>query len=304
MKSLGTTRAILCSAGALLAVTCTHAAPIEFDTADAHVVIVRPVDRWSADKGTSESTLALIRDRKDAFTVADAEGKVHYGNRVSLFGFGASAKNPIIAGVESALNALNATPSRMAIDFTNVRNPVTVKPEDMAELLEAQRALFKAMVLYYGNPATLPERVRDRKIVGGIAAAGVTLLTMGTLGAATGAQVALGSGITGETARIVRRFGPAAAPIPLPKLDFSGYRAVEVRRVVTGDEDRVGQIIIAYKADKTPEAEAEAMTRAIVKTLAIGTPIEQIEAARAEDLAMRQSIWDACVAEGKCPKDN
>lgn len=290
-------------AGFILGVANVHAAPIEFDTEDAHIVVIRPVDRWSADKTTSEATLTLLKERKEGFTFADAGGRTFFGWGQAVFTFG-EPKNPIIKAVDAEMKALNATPSHMAVDFINIKAPLQLRPDDMADFIEVQRALFRAMATYYGNPTTLPDRVQARKFAGGIAAAGITLLTMGKLGAATGSQVALGSGITGEADRIVRRFGLAAAPIPLPKIDFSTYKSVDVRRVVTGDEGRVGQIIIAYKADKTPEAEVAAMTQAIVKLLAIGAPIAEIEAARAEDLTKRQAIWDACVADGKCPKDN
>ena len=67
--------------------------------------------------------------------------------------------------------------------------------------------------------------------------------------------------------------------------------------------DRVGQIIIAYKGEKTKQAEEIALAQAIVTASGADTTIEKIEKSRKEDMVARQAIWDECVAKGECKSE-
>jgi hypothetical protein len=157
-------------------------------------------------------------------------------------------------------------------------------------------------VLAQGNPTTLPDRVRGRKVLGTILAVATTAFAFDKLGS-IGAQAALGSGLTGDVYQVASQYKSALAPLSLNLTDFGDYKSVDVRNVTTAYSDRVGQIIIGYKVDRTPQIEAEAMALAILSVSGLDTTPDQVAAARADDLAARQAVWDACVAEGKCKND-
>ena len=63
------------------------------------------------------------------------------------------------------------------------------------------------------------------------------------------------------------------------------------------------QIIIAYKEDKTPEAEQEALIQAIVVTAGADTTVAEVEKSRALDFANRLTIWNTCLADPVCKHD-
>jgi hypothetical protein len=69
---------------------------------------------------------------------------------------------------------------------------------------------------------------------------------------------------------------------------------------VDGQKDRLGQIIIAYKGEKTKQAEDAALAQAIVTASGADTTVEAIEESRKKDQTARQAIWDECVAQEKC----
>jgi CO dehydrogenase/acetyl-CoA synthase alpha subunit len=66
--------------------------------------------------------------------------------------------------------------------------------------------------------------------------------------------------------------------------------------------DTPGEILIAYKVDKTPQAEHEALVKAIVTLTGADTTPEAVQQSRQGDFEKRVALWDACVADGKCQK--
>ncbi|HCI52181.1 MAG TPA: hypothetical protein DE312_02420 [Gallionella sp.] len=186
-------------------------------------------------------------------------------------------------------------------DFT-VNIPVDLNPKEFATFASSQRELYKRTAIADGNPATLHGRVSGRKFFSGI----LSLATIGIAGekfGALGSQTVLNTGVAGDVYQIGASGNAALSPIDLPNFDASGYKSIDVRRVIQGHNDRLGQIIIAYKNDKTEEAESTALIKAIVTSIGADTTVAAIQQARADDLAARQSIWDVCVAEGKCKRD-
>ena len=45
------------------------AIPVEFDTPDAHIVVVRALDSWSGDESASKESLNNVKDHKAKFTI-------------------------------------------------------------------------------------------------------------------------------------------------------------------------------------------------------------------------------------------
>ena len=115
---------------------------------------------------------------------------------------------------------------------------------------------------------------------------------------ALGSQTVLNTGVAGDIYQLSTSGRAALVPVDLPDFDASSYKTVEVRKVI--QNGRLGQVIIAYKNDKTDDAENAALIKAIVTLTGADTTVDAIKEARAKDLSERQAIWDACVTEGKC----
>jgi len=273
------------------------AAPVEFDTKDAHVIVVRPVDAWSGDASVSEDTLDAIRDRKAAFSVVTTSVKT--GKVIDVDG---DRDHPVTTGVQNALFKQNIKFSYVGKSGFMVGGPIAVSPAEMPAVNQAQTEYFKQFVILQGDPEALSGKVRTSKFFGGVLALGATVFAMDKFGAVIGSQATLGSGITDDIYRIAAKNRGALAPVNLPNVDFTKYKTVDVRKV-TGAADRLGQIIIAYKEDKTPEAEQEALIQAIVVTAGADTTVAEVEKSRALDLANRMSIWNACIADPMCKHD-
>jgi len=269
----------------------SSAAPVEFDTADAHVVVARPADTWSGDASVSEVTLDAIRNKEALYYVATT---LPTGKAIHAYGgsnvFGGINNYPVTKGVEATLIKNEFKLIKSGYARFDVFGPISVPPSEMAAVTQAQTEVYKRFVISQGDPIALSDKVRAKKVVGGLLALGSTLLAMDKFGATLGSSATLGSGLTDDIYRVASKNSGALAPVNLPAIDFTQYKSVDVRKVV-GAADRLGQIIIAYKGDKTPEAEQEALIQAIAVTAGVGTTVAEVEKSRASDLENRVSIW-------------
>lgn len=289
-----TTIASICAS---LISSAIFAAPVEFDTPDVHVVVMRALDTWSGDNSASEESLEAVKNHEAGYRVYHHKGDV-LGFPIL---FGGLSDDKIVQGVNSALKVLSFKLEQDRVNF-NVDKPVALDPKEYGILAQRQRELFKYLVISQGNPVTLPSRVKTKKFWGAIFSLGAVAVGGEKFGAA-GSEAVLGSGTAGDIYQFSTSSRAALSPIDLPIFDASTYKSIDVRRVIQGNNDRLGQVIIAYKNDKTDDAENTALIKAIVTLTGADTTVEAIKQARAEDLDKRQAIWDACVAEGKCKND-
>jgi hypothetical protein len=274
--------------------------PVEFDTPDAHVIVVRALDSWSGDNSASEDSLDAVKDHEGGFRLASEKGP-----RYDVLGFpmlfglnGDSESNKVVQGVVVALKPFGFKLAQVNPDFT-VDTPENLYPKEFATFANSQREFYKSFVISEGNPATLHRSVSAKKFLAGV----LSLATIGIAGdkfGALGSQTVLNTGVAGDIQQLSASGRAALVPLDLPNFDASGYKSIEVRKVVQGNNDRLGQVIIAYKNDKTEEITNAALINAIVTLTGADTTPEAIQQARDTDLAKRQAIWDACVAEGKC----
>ncbi len=287
----------IASACTLLIALPALAAPVEFDTPDAHIIVVRALDSWSGDNSASEDSLEAVAQHKGGFRVERPTGNV-LGYPL-LFGFNSDAKADIVVqGVSNSLKPFGFKLAGLQSEFS-VDKPVALDPTKYADFANYQRELYKAVVVSDGNPATLHGRVNGRKFFSGV----LSLATIGIAGekfGALGSQTVLNTGVAGDVYQLGASGNAALSPLDLPTFDASSFKSIDVRRVIQGNNDRLGQVIIAYKSDKTVDAENTALIMAIVTLTGADTTVAAIQQARADDLAARQSIWNSCVAEGKC----
>ena len=274
------------------------AAPVEFDTASAHIIVVRPVDIWSGDAGAQGDSLDMVKAKRANYVLQLVPGTVLRGGP---HWFESPANHPIVAAVREALQPYGFSISSDEDYVFGVRAAETIEPDQFEAVRDAQAETYKQIIADQGDPDTLHRRLLGRKLAGNVLA----LLTLGVAGGAlgpSGATVALGSGIVGDAYQAPSWVPNALAPALLPALDPKAYKTIEMRRLVYRS-GMIGQIVIAYHDEKTPQAESEALVKAIVSATGADTTPEAIEASRASDLAYRESVWKTCVAEYRCGPD-
>lgn len=275
-------------------------APVEFDTDAVHVVVIRPMDSWSGDASNAEARLEALIEKKTyyGFSVDDQ----NTGKRTHVQGgaaaFGSVSKHPLAQASRELLLKEGFSPSQDTKIGFDIEFPVAIDPEQWAAFTAIQSDNFKNAVVAQGDPSTLQSRTRSRKFLGGLFALATMAVGVDKLGAATGMNATLGSGISNDAYRIAVEAGRAISPVRLPEMDLSKYKSIDVRRV-TDYVRPSGQLIFAYKGDKTPEAELDALLKSITVLAGAGANPESVEKSRAEDYSARMAIWNACVAESR-----
>lgn len=273
-------------------------APVEFDTEAAHVIVVRPLDSWSGDTSALRESLDSIRDRKVSYDVV-LDGTRYRGSPLVLQGV---SDNPVTLGVEADLASKGESLVRNAPYLFHVLDASPLTPTDYPVFAKAQAEYRRQFVERSGDPHTLPARYRIRNLIGNALSIGALFLPSQGLGVATGAHVMANSGLAEDIGRLPRPARAALVPARLPDLDVTNFRQIDVRRVEF-KPDTPGEIVIAYRGEKSAAAEQEALIKAITVVAGADTTPEAVEAARQIDFQERVSLWDACVSEGKCRKE-
>jgi hypothetical protein len=277
----------------------SSATPVHLETEAAHIIVVRPIDTWAGNRSTAEYTLDEIRKKKISFYYYDDDG-----NKIPGSGgfFKKPPQTPVVVRIQEGLRRFGFTnngPSGMTFI---VERPAELSFKNIESFTSLQNNLYKEFVVGQGDPATLSDRIMAKKFV----SAGISLAVLGVgmdkLGAVSGSQFVFSTGIADDITKLTLNERTALAAVPAPVFDYSPYKAVQVRRITFG-ADRVGQIIIAYKGDKTAEAEATALAAGIVAASGADTTPEAIAAAREADYQGRLQIWAECVARAKCPRN-
>jgi hypothetical protein len=286
------------AATAMFTALATAAAPIEFDTASAHVMVVRPVDRWSGDTTALEVSLDAVKKRQTSYTMIDLEGKHLRGSPLPLQGI---SDDPVVHAAKTALEARGFELIRRQTYFFSVLQPVSIPSEQMASVAQAQTAAYRRIAELEGDPDTLQDRVARHRFVGNVVALSALGVGVHKLGLGLGSEFVL-DGMVGDIQKVAGRVFGAFVPV---LTSFEGsYQQIDLRRVEYRN-DMIGQIVIGYRTPKTPEAEIEALSRAIVSIAGADTTPEDIERSRAAELEVRRGIWRDCLAANHCsqPKD-
>lgn len=277
---------------------CATAQPVELDTDAAHIIVVRPVDFWSGDTSVQQDTLDAIRNRQVSYDIK-LDGTRYRGSPLVLQGV---SDNPVTLGAQAALAAQDTALVRRSAYLFHVLDAITLSPADYPKFAKTQLDYRHLFIQREGDPRSLSTRVKVRNLAGDALSIGALFIPVPGLGTAAGAQVMLNSGIAEDIGNIPRPARAALIPAVLPALDPSAYRQIDVRRVDFRPETP-GEIVIAYKSEKTPQAEQDALIKAIVALAGADTNADAVTAARQTDFQERVAMWDACVADGKCQKE-
>ena len=277
------------------------AEPVILDTPDALIVVVRPIDSWAADDAYDQVSLDLLQQKRVGYSYFTPEGK-YYNGSPGLFMDRKDLSEPLAREVDDQLAAKQVDYTKALDKFLNFQRAMTIPSDKIADFLRLQQKLYEKSIVMAGDPAQAREHMQVRKTIGGILAVGLIALGMNHFGAVPGANIMLSNPLPPGMSQLVKDFGRAMVPVPLPPMDLSTYKTIDIRAITTQAHDRVGQVIIAYKVEKTPEVERSSFATAIVNSFGLDTPIDQIVKNREADYAHRVAIWDQCVAAGQCKK--
>jgi hypothetical protein len=286
----------------LLAATTAMAAPLVFETDSAKVFVVRPIDQWSGDKSALESSLEAHKNKTAWYTVLLNDQKYLFGNpNVTQ----SASNHPITNAVAQKLDQAGFKLPRSSDNSFTVQLPVSIPVEKIGTVQTYQTAAFKQTIANQGNPDDLQGKTTRNKFIGGLLSVGTMIAAADRYGAVGGSHATLGSGITDSIYSAVSQYKGGLVPVDLSGQDLEQwcskpecrFKEIEIRRVTTAAPDRVGQIIIAYKNGKKPEAEEGALIQAVYLLTAAGSTTVDIEKARQENRQLRKDVWAACVAE-------
>lgn len=275
-------------------------APVRLDIEGAHIIVIRPIDRWSGNAASSDYSIKEYAKKKIAFFYFDEKGKKTLGSA----GFFSKPEDNMLATVVQRELAqygfTNNGPSGVAFV---VDRPINLSIKSVPTFLKAQDILYRSAVIHQGDPETLESRISDKRVLGTVFAIAAAGYGMNKLGAVSGSQFIFSSGIADDVSGFTKDESLAISPIPSYEFDATQYSTVEVRKVSYGS-DRVGQILIAYRHEKTSDVEREALAKAIVIASGADSSSDAIIAARSNDLAERVEIWNACQATATCTEKN
>jgi len=278
-----------------------YSAPIEIDTADAHITVVRPIDLWSGDKSVLEKSVQAHQEKTTWYTIK-------LNDKLWLFSNMAGkdpASNQITQTLANRLKELGFSTPRGSSNSFTIQPASYINPSDIDNVIAVQNEGFRWSVIASGNPDDLENKTARRKIFGTALALGTIVLGTDKYGISNGVSATLGSGISESVYNSVAQFKSSMAPIVLPNINSKDYKLFELRAVITAQPERTGQVLIAYKSDKTDAIQAEAIIEATLALSAAQSTTAEIEKSRSDDLAQRKAIWSACVAQARpeCKKE-
>ena len=265
----------------MMSACLASAAPVEYDTPDAHIVVIRPMDQWvPATSAVADLDAKRFSGAYSGSYFLDQKKSIRLDDSGDQFSQYFANKYP-----KKKYDSANSI-------FTTVLRPITLKPENMPEVFNQLNEGYEAFIIANRKPAPPPSGGGGRPfgaIADGLSGAGV----FGMIGAGV-------FGLLGAVLDNPIKINTTPLPVSKPaNIDYSKFKSIDLRPTLSGAPAR-GQIIIAYKADKTEAIENEALAIGIGSTLGFDTTKEAVLVARAADLADRQVIWDKCVADGKC----
>ncbi|KAG0184506.1 hypothetical protein DFQ28_011033 [Apophysomyces sp. BC1034] len=273
------------------AVTDTPAAPTVIGTPGAKVIVIRPSEQWTPNQALLDNYDAGMRKKRYLLMLLDRKGAKQSANSPEYSGW-------LQTAVDDMADAGWTASGWLPKNINGIGPAMTMTGAEYNKVIGIQERYFKALTEKAGSPKMQQVKYKIGSLVGIVSA-------VGTLG--IGASMGVPSQLLGLTTGVAEMLGSippalltAVSPNWPPTGDFSPYPTIDVRQVTSDPRGVVGQIVIAYKNAKTPEAEEEAMAKAARAVVGVDTSLEAIQRARVQDYSRRAAIWKDCVAEGKC----
>ena len=261
--------------------------PVQIDIDTAHIIVLRPMDSYSGNKSYTAQIQDNLQDHVAAFSYQNGDKQISGHPPV----FCCLSKDPLVQSVNTELESKGLKLHHSGVVY-QLQKPSTIQPTDFKILVDNQQKLYERFVIEQGNPENLAAKSTFKKFIGGVLSVG-TLALIGDKYGTNTAQVALNAKIPDDIYRVATLSKGAVAPLLVPEFSPTNYQSIDIRRVTTlGNDDRFGQVIIAYKAEKTPEIEQLALTKAIVSLVGADTTQTAVQDSQKRDFERRKAIWE------------
>lgn len=281
------------------AIQTTHAAPAIIDTPEAKIIVLRSIDQWTQDSSAMKNALSSYKDKEYKFMIKDSSGKTEF-LRTNIFSSSVADKSPAMMAAYQTAEAQGwKTSMNPGFGFT-VDKPVLVSGIQADKALAVQNEAFAAFVESAGNPDNLQANYTVAKWIGGAITVGITAFSMDKFGGMFTSNAVLGSGIATDIGTLPTALAKEMPLVFPPQgISLKPYKTVEFRRV-QGLNTGYGQVLIAYKSDRSEESASLALSKAIESLIGLDTNAAQIQASRQDDFDRRKQIWNACIESGRC----
>ena len=281
----------------LASTTASHAAPIEYDTAEFHLVVCRPFDSWSGDMKVMDG---------ERETIADHRGRVAYrvsASTATVRGAGLTLLNgptddAITTDTIALMKSRGVEVSSRGSYHWQMGAGIELEPANYLLMRQVQSAMYETLIRRQGDPEKIPGSMSARRVLGNVLAFAAIGVGMDKFGALGGSVVA--TTFAGDIARLPIGVRQSFAPFDLPELDVAGFATLEVFPVKVNEGGSPGQVIVAYKAKPTEAVRHDALVQALASLAGSDTSPDAVDAARALDLQHRRDVWNACVSAGSC----
>ncbi|NBX55819.1 MAG: hypothetical protein EBT70_12270, partial [Betaproteobacteria bacterium] len=236
-----------------LATTTSLAAPLVFETEAAKIIVVRPIDLWSGDKSVLEDSLNAHKEKTVHYKV-QTDSAILSGNPAL---FKSPSEHPLIKDVNAKINAVGFKAPMSSANAMFIHKSSSIPGLVANEFFAYQNDVYKQAVISQGNPDDLESKTSRNKVLGAALTIGTTILAGQRYGLDRGANTFLGSGSADDLYKAVASYNASLVAVEIPNFDVPTAKEVSVRKVESMGKV-TGQIIIAYKDEKTEAAEHEA----------------------------------------------
>ncbi len=268
-----------------------EASPSIIETDYAKIVVIRPAEQWTPKTNINDVYQAGFEAKRFRLVVFDKNDERKDAR-----------SSDIPKWLERSLKKLSD-----ADWITNFRpgNPNYIWPEktvsgsEFMKINSQQAQNYIDLTIKSGNPEKLISAQDKSKFLSNLLTAATTVIGL-KIGGFSGGQ-AVSGGLSENIGSIPQSFLSKISNNWPTDIDFSNFKEIDIRKIGSDQiKSTSGQIIIAYKKEKTPEIAEDAMVEAIYTLVGVDTNLEIIEQSRREDFQRRLSIWNECVAQGKC----
>lgn len=285
------------------------AAPVHLDTPEAHIIVTRPIDRWSADSVQRAESAMWTREFAPAVWGMTPRPQVSQVWLTWTY-LGDSSRKTDIDSNTPMMNALRegVVGPRYKVSFGDdawkfyIRNDaLQMSPKQAEDFVSARALAFKTevqeAVLGASGQSIFSTVARAGSVavsiganVAGLKALDGSSLPVGGMGIGSGTASNDFLGVGSAAFQLVTNKQSITPPIVF---DFSPYLSVQYRSIelVGPSKTKVfGDIYIAYKSVPSPETQALISARAVLLAIGMGASQAEIDAARSEELVLREKI--------------
>jgi outer membrane lipoprotein SlyB len=298
------------------------AKPVEIDTPDAHIVIVRPLDQWDQNNSVvGGQYISNFLKKRYAFqllgTDSETKERVRDGvqEKAKFLGFTEATERPFTQATFYFELGKNMT-GQQANEYSVLQNLVwqyrTIEKWKKNEAIAASTTVSEGGVWsaiadgLFGGIGGIAVGKTVGKIVGG--GLGSALANGGTAAIGAEAGVTIGASTTQSPGEYIPKNSEDVQKLlddkrygfnQVPTLDYTKYQSVDVARIVISNGN-TGSIFIAYKKPKTPELAESLMIQVIPSAMSLDESSAEFSLSQRQNQKERTELIEKCEAIKKC----